>query len=175
MLVIVALGVGAAVAGLGGSGATREVAPVATAAVTAAPADGVVVHVLGAVAHPGLYRFAADARVVDAVAAAGGFTADADQGGVNLARALVDGEQLAVPKQGEAPASAAPGAPGGLVNLNTADATLLQTLPRIGPAMAQRIIDWREQNGGFQSVDDLRSVSGVGEVTFADLEPLVTV
>jgi competence protein ComEA len=144
------------------------------------------VHILGAVERPGLYELGVGGRGIDAVAAAGGFTAEADQGGLNLARLLVDGEQIVVPIVGEAPppgagGSAAPGggpvgaAAGGLVDLNTADAALLDTLPGVGPATAQRILDWRETNGGFTSIEDLLSVSGIGEKTFADLEGLVTV
>ncbi|TPW70202.1 ComEA family DNA-binding protein [Schumannella sp. 10F1B-5-1] len=149
------------------------------------------VHVTGQVAHPGLYRVAPDSRVIDVVGAAGGLTPEADAAAINLARRVDDGEQLHVPAVGEAPAaggsaggaSAGGGstggsggvAAGGIVNLNSADQAQLETLPRIGPALAQRILDWREQNGRFASVDDLREVSGIGEKTFAQLEPLVTV
>jgi competence protein ComEA len=133
-----------------------------------------VVHVLGAVAAPGLYELPVGSRVVDAIAAAGGFAVDADRGGVNLARLLVDAEQVHVPVVGGAPADAWSGA-SGLVNLNTADAAALQTLPRVGPALADRIIAWRDANGGFRSIDDLLSVSGIGDKTFEGLQPLVTV
>jgi competence protein ComEA len=134
------------------------------------------VHVLGAVAKPGLVELAAGARVVDAVAAAGGFTADADPAGVNLARPVVDGEQLVVlaigqvPPPGQAPGPAG-GATGGdgLVHLNTADVAALDTLPRIGPALAQRIIDWRDANGPFTSIDQLLEVTGIGDAVFAGL------
>ncbi|MFB6608846.1 ComEA family DNA-binding protein [Agromyces sp. NPDC056379] len=143
-------------------------------------APSVLVHVLGAVARPGLVELAAGSRVVDAVAAAGGFAADADPAGVNLARPLVDGEQLAVPVLGQVPPAAAPGGgaamPGvvdGLVHLNSAGVAELDTLPRIGPALAQRIIDWRDANGPFTSVDQLLDVAGIGDTVFAGLEPLV--
>ncbi len=134
------------------------------------------VHVLGQVAQPGLYELRDGDRVVDAIAAAGGLTADADPAGVNLARLLSDAEQLAVPAVGEVPAAgaAAPGvAADGRVDLNTADVSVLGTLPRIGPAMAQRIIEWRDANGPFSSVDDLLSVSGIGSKTVESLRPLV--
>lgn len=143
----------------------------------------VYVHVAGAVRHPGLYRLAAGARVVDAVAAAGGFTRTAEHAGVNLARPISDGEQLHVPRRGETPqvtpvdgtgALESPGAPG-LVNLNTADAATLETLPRIGPAIAARILEWREQNGRFTSVDDLLAVPGIGDKMLQNLRPKVTV
>ena len=138
-------------------------------------ADGapIFVHVLGQVAHPGLYELREGDRVVDAIAAAGGTTDAADPAGVNLARLLNDGEQLVVPAVGEAPAAAPGTASDGRVDLNTADATTLETLPRIGPAMAQRIIDWREQNGPITAVDDLLAVSGIGSKTVEALRPLV--
>jgi competence protein ComEA len=138
----------------------------------AAPEGALLVHVLGAVARPGIVELAPGARVVDAVAAAGGLTGEADSGGVNLARALVDGEQLMVPVVGEAPAAppeSAAGAGGGRVSLNGADAAELDTLPRIGPALAQRIIDWREANGPFTSTEQLLDVAGIGDAVFAGL------
>lgn len=133
----------------------------------------ILVDVLGEVAQPGLYELPEGARVVDAVAAAGGFTAGADRGAVNLARPLVDAEQLVVPALG-AEGQSAPGDEG-LINLNTADETQLETLPRIGPALAQRIVQWRESNGGFRSVEDLLAVTGIGAKTLNGLSALVTV
>lgn len=132
------------------------------------------VHILGEVEHPGLYALSDGDRAVDVVAAAGGFTKDADPGAVNLARFLSDGEQIVVPAVGEAAPASGPSADG-KVNLNTADATALETLPRIGPAMAQRILDWREQNGRFSAVEDLLDVAGIGDATFAGLKDLVTI
>lgn len=138
-------------------------APQSVAAPTVTPSSvEVYVHVAGAVDRPGLYRLHSGARVVDAIAAAGGFVAGADPSGVNLARAVSDGEQLHVPREGESPAAAAPGGDS-LVDLNTADAAALEALPRIGPALAERIIAWREENGRFTSVDDLLAVPGIGE------------
>jgi competence protein ComEA len=152
------------------------------------PSAVVLVHVLGAVAHPGLLSLPAGDRVQAAIDAAGGVTDGADLARVNLARELVDGEQLYVPVVGEDPPVADPpvvdaggvgaggaGGPSSLVDLNTADSATLETLPGIGPALAARIIAWRESNGGFSSVDDLREVSGIGDVRFAELEPLVRV
>lgn len=135
------------------------------------------VHVSGAVRTPGLYLLPAGARVVDAVAAAGGFSEDADRDAVNLARTLDDGEQLPVPREGEAaPAGAAAPAPAdGRVDLNAADAAMLETLPRIGPALAERIVAWREDNGGFTSVEDLLAVPGIGDKMLESLRDLVTV
>ena len=133
------------------------------------------IHVAGAVTAPGLYVLPEGSRVVDAVAAAGGFAADADEQALNLARPLGDGEQLHVARRGEAPPAAAVPAGDGRVNLNTADAQQLDTLPRIGPAMAERIISWREANGRFTSVEDLLAVPGIGEKMLASLRDLVSV
>lgn len=131
------------------------------------------VHVSGAVREPGLYRLADGARVVDVIAAAGGFADDADPAAVNLARQLTDGEQLHVAAAGEL--AAAPDAGDGRIDLNTADAAALETLPRIGPALASRIIAWRDDHGRFTSVDDLLAVSGIGEKMLAGLRDLVRV
>lgn len=131
------------------------------------------VHVTGAVARPGLFELAEGARVIDAIAAAGGFTETANRDELNLARLLTDGEQFTVPEIGEESADAA--ASDSRVNLNTADAAALDTLPRIGPAMAARILTWRESNGPFVTIDDLRNVAGIGDATFEGLRELITV
>lgn len=134
------------------------------------------VHVLGQVDNPGLYMLEADARVVDALAAAGGTLDDADLHAVNLARPLSDGEQLVVPVVGASTEGGdAASVEDGLIDLNNADQAALETLPRIGPALAQRIIQWRETNGRFQSVDDLLAVSGIGEKLLTGLRDLVRV
>ncbi|GAB2516027.1 helix-hairpin-helix domain-containing protein [Paramicrobacterium agarici] len=132
------------------------------------------VHVLGAVHTPGLYQLNDGARVMDAVAAAGGLTDAADETAINLARFVSDGEQVRVPTEGETEEQDGTDAQG-RVNLNTATSEELEALPRIGPSLAARIIAWREENGGFRSVDDLRNVSGIGEKTFASLKDLVTI
>jgi competence protein ComEA len=141
----------------------------------AAPRTDVVmlVHVLGAVRRPGLYPVSQGARVVDVVAAAGGFTEEADQAGVNLARLVADGEQVRVPAIGEAPAVEAGGGEGGRIDLNSATAEELDALPRIGPAIAERIVQWRQQNGPYASADDLLEVSGIGEKTVDGIRDLV--
>ncbi len=156
--------------------ASTPVEAVPFTAASAAPAT-LYVHVFGAVTQPGLYRLAEGARVVDVVAAAGGLAAEADSAAINLARPLTDGEQLYVPAVGEAPPDAGgQGAAGDTrINLNTADAGELDTLPRIGPAMAERILQWREDNGRFTSVEDLLAVPGIGEKMLAGLRDLVTV
>lgn len=147
---------------------------------TAPAAAEVLVHVLGAVNRPGLVSLKGGARVMDAVAASGGLTDDAEVSGINLARPLSDGEQLVVPRVGEViapPASgvASGGEAGTLVNLNTADLTHLQSLQGIGPALAQRILDWRTANGRFAAPADLLKVSGIGQKLFDSLKDQVTV
>lgn len=200
--------------GSGGSGGDHDVSPAHTDARSPSPSPSpgppepggdasmgesravILVHVLGSVLHPGVYELAEGSRAVDAVALAGGFAEGAEQSSLNLARPLVDGEQLRVLAVGEAPVAAAGGAggggspssgapgassggaggsPGALINLNSATALDLDTLPRIGPAMAERIITWRDENGPFASVDDLLQVTGIGDKTFESLRPLVTV
>lgn len=137
---------------------------------------GIYVHVLGEVQTPGLYLLAPDARLVDALAAAGGSLESADLRAINLARPITDGEQIIVPAEGETPEiPQTPGVVDSKVDLNTADLATLETLPRIGPALAQRIIDWREQNGGFRSVDDLLAVPGIGEKLMEGLREQVRV
>lgn len=174
VLVLVGLGCAVLVSMFSRGGAT-EVLPTASASAAPDAVLPIFVHVLGAVERPGLYELADGARTVDAIAAAGGFTDDADQSGVNLARFVSDGEQLRVPAIGEVSAAAPGVTASGLVNLNTADMAALETLPRVGPALAGRIIDWREANGGFGSVEDLLNVSGIGEKTFAGLKDRVSV
>lgn len=133
------------------------------------------VHVSGAVLEPGLYVLRDDARVVDAIAAAGGFAEGADEDAVNLARPVGDGEQVVVPVIGAVPDAAAPVSGDGRINLNTATESELDTLPRIGPAMAARIIQWRDDNGRFTSVEDLLAVPGIGDKMLEALSDLVTV
>lgn len=138
-----------------------------------------VVHVAGAVHEPGLVEMSTGARVAEAIALAGGATEEADLDALNLAAPVVDGQQVYVPAVGEAvpQQSTGGGAPdrGGLININTADADALETLPGIGPALAERIITWRTDNGPFASVDALTNVSGIGPATLARLRDQVTV
>lgn len=165
---------------------------------TPVPPTRALVHVVGQVRNPGVVEVAAGARVVDAVAAAGGVRRPADLSLINLARPVVDGEQIVVPRPGEtvspgpAPpgtgltAPGAPAAPGGspqpaspsasaVINLNLATSAELEELPGVGPVLAQRIIDWRTEHGQFTDVEELGEVSGIGEKVLAALRPRVTV
>ena len=141
----------------------------------------VVVDVAGDVRHPGIAELREGSRVVDALRAAGGAQPGTDLTGLNLARVLVDGEQIvvggsAVQSGAAAAAPATGGTPTGtLVNLNTADVTTLESLPEVGPVTAQSIISWRTEHGGFTSVDELLEVDGIGDATLAKLTPYVTV
>jgi competence protein ComEA len=164
----------AAAAGLTGSSDLAD-APVET--------QKIVVHVIGEVVSPGIVELDAGARLSEALDAAGGPTSAAALSGVNLARVLSDGEQVAVPNEVELaadpdrftqPSVAAPSS-GGRIHLNSADAATLEQLPRVGPSLAQRIIDWRTVNDGFTSVDQLLDVSGIGQKTLEELRDLVTV
>jgi competence protein ComEA len=175
VLVLVGLGCAILVSALGNHGSSAEVArPTLAASASPFAQATIFVHILGAVEQPGLYQLSEGDRAIDAVAAAGGFLDTADDTQLNLARVLIDGEQIYVPVIGEVPA-AAPGTTQGKVNINTADAAALDTLPRVGPAMAARIIDWREANGRFATIEDLMGVSGIGDKTFDGLKDLVTV
>lgn len=146
------------------------------------------VHVVGQVRHPGVVRLPMGSRVQDAVQAAGGPSPSADLNHLNLARPVVDGEQIVVPKPGENIAAGGPsvaagggvgptsaGPVGGLIDLNTADATALDSLPGVGPVIAKRILDWRTEHGRFTSVDELGEVTGIGDKLMAQIGPKVRV
>ena len=143
----------------------------------------IVVYITGAVPRPGVYALAQGSRVQDAISAAGGFLADADKTGINLARALEDGEQLDIaytsgsspvigtpaPAATEAPSSAE------LININTASEAELITLPGIGHTTALKIIAYRETNGPFANAEDIINVSGIGPGTYQRIKDLITV
>lgn len=141
------------------------------------------VHVAGAVAAPGVYSVPEGSRVQDAVTAAGGFASDASSDAVNLARALVDGEQVFIPtaEQVQAGVVASPASSGqssehaSLVNINTADASALETLSGVGPATAAAIISDREENGPFASIEDIQRVSGIGEKKYEAIKDAICV
>lgn len=163
---------------------------VASPAVSGGSGPAVVTHVVGEVREPGLVELPSGARIADAVQAAGGPTDKADLSGVNLARPVTDGEQILVPRPGEAvevmdgaggTGADAPGATtgaaagGDVVDVNTADIAALETLPGIGPALAQAVIEWRTENGPFASVDELEDVPGIGPSVLADIREQVRV
>jgi competence protein ComEA len=184
--IVVALVLG--VSRLGGGGGPAP--PAEAEAPIAVQEDGggggrVVVHVAGAVRRPGVYRLSASARVDDAVARAGGATRRADLGGLNLAAKVADGRQVLVPERvrsaggaapaaGAAAAGAAP-AEGQPLNVNTATLEQLDLLSGIGPVTAQKILDLREERGGFASVEELGEVPGIGEKRMESLRAELTV
>ncbi|WP_224046586.1 helix-hairpin-helix domain-containing protein [Arthrobacter sp. NicSoilB4] len=152
----------------------------------------IIVHVAGAVVRAGIVELPQGSRLHEAIAAAGGSAPDADPDQLNLAAVLEDGQKVLVPRRGETvPAGSAPaadtGAPGGTagggagpasdgkISLNTAGVDELATLPRVGPVLAQRIVEWRTQHGRFQRVEELDAVDGVGPKLLAALLPLVRV
>jgi competence protein ComEA len=191
---------GSAVAGVSstptgaGSAASTSKGSVSSPVSTASPTALVVVDVAGRVRRAGLVRLPVGARVADAIQAAGGALPGVDLTSINLAKVVSDGEQVLVgaatisgsqtggghgsagsPTAAGAAGTGAGAGAGGIVNLNTATLEQLQTLPGVGPVLAQRILDWRTAHGRFSSVDDLREVSGIGDRRFADLAPLLRV
>ncbi|GFN22561.1 MAG: ComEA family DNA-binding protein [Thermoanaerobacteraceae bacterium] len=140
----------------------------------------ITVHVAGAVERPGVYQLPAGARVNEAVQVAGPLP-EANPHALNLAAPLQDGQQVVVPRQGEegsapaSPGAAAGGVSRGKININTASLEELDSLPGIGPALAQRILDYRQQHGPFRTIEDLQNVSGIGVKRFEELKELITV
>ena len=167
--------------GGGASPATVSLPPTggarATGAAPAAPVRELWVDVAGAVRRPGLYKVPAGSRLAAAVERAGGVSRRGDEAGVNLAAPLHDGEQVIVPRRGAAAGSAAPAGPGtaaaggsaGPISLSQATEAQLETLDGIGPALAGRILEYRQQHGGFRSLDELKEVSGIGDKRFEAL------
>ncbi len=152
-----------------------------TAAVPVAESGALVVDVRGAVRRPGVRELPAGSRVLDAVRAAGGLRAGRGYGAVNLARLLVDGEQVIVGRRagsGPAPAGSGPGSgsdPAAVIDLNSATAEQLEELDGVGEVLAGRIVAWREANGRFTAVEDLIDVEGIGEATLSGLRDSVRV
>jgi competence protein ComEA len=161
------------------SGAAASGAPAVR--VEARPAGAALVHVAGAVRHPGVYRMRDGDRIQDAVRRAGGARHGGDLNAINLAAKVADGQQVVVPRRATAATAGAPAdAPGDAgtapqqpISLNTATAEQLDTLDGVGPATAQKILDWRRQHGGFRSIDDLGEVPGIGPKKLAALRTKV--
>jgi competence protein ComEA len=163
-----------------GASEQPRAAPIVRGEARAAETPKLIVHVVGAVRRPGLYRLREGARIADALARAGGATGKADLTVVNLAAPLSDGVQVVVPRRlAGAGAAAAPSAgsspvaPQGPVHLNTATLEQLDSLPGVGPVTAQKILDYRVQNGGFASVDELDAVPGIGPARMDQLREAV--
>jgi competence protein ComEA len=165
---------------LAGAGSARETRAVAQPAeLRAAPTPRLVVHVVGAVRRPGLYRLQDGSRIADAVRRAGGATRRADLSLVNLAAPVSDGSQVMVPRRappvapGAPPAGPGTSAPAGPLHLNTATVDQLDELPGVGPVTAQKIVDYRTEHGAFSSVDDLDAIPGIGPARLEQLRELV--
>jgi competence protein ComEA len=179
-LVVLLTVAGSRLAGVGASRGPASATPLTRVGGSApggpAPAQRLVVHVVGAVRRAGLFRLQDGSRVADAITRAGGATRRADLAAVNLAAPLVDGQQVVVPRRGPPGTSAPPGAPasGSKVSLGAATVEQLDGLPGIGPVTAQKIVDWRTTHGPFGSVDDLDDVPGIGPAKVDQLRDLVT-
>jgi competence protein ComEA len=175
VLLLVALTLAGRAAFRGDRDGTSFAAPAALRA-EPAPVRKVLVHVVGAVRKPGLYRLDEGSRLDDAIRAAGGPKPKAALALVNLAAPVADGQQIVVPVRGEGGGGGvetAPGTTGERVHLNTATLEELDTLPGIGPITAQKILDYRAEHGAFSSVEELDAVPGIGPATLAELEELV--
>ncbi len=174
LVLLVALGVSAVVAILVSLNSAKPV-PVANL-ISSEPMPVVLpdcyVHIVGEVQKPGIYDLPFDSRVFEAIFAAGGFTDKADQGSINLARAIGDGEQIVVLAKGQVTPVTAQGK--NAISLNSATQSQLEELPGVGPTLAARIIDWRLANGGFKKIEDLRNVSGIGNKLFLQIKPKAT-
>ena len=178
-LVVLALA-GRFVLGAGAASEGRGAADVVVAPVRASPTPPLVVHVVGAVRQPGLYRLARGKRVADAVSSAGGATAGADLALLNLAAPLADGQQIVVPARARPAAGGSSGsggegaaAPAGPVSLSAATLEQLDALPGVGPVTAQKILDYRAQHGAFSSVRELDAIPGIGPARLEQLKGLV--
>jgi competence protein ComEA len=175
-----ASGAGAAAGGPGPGGPVGGAPAVASQTTGPALAATVTVHVVGEVRHPGVYELPGGSRARDAVAAAGGLLGAAEQAAINMARVVADGEQIAVPRQGQGAAVGGAAVSGAAarsakIDLNTASEAQLDTLPGVGPATAGKIVSDRTENGPFRTVDDLLRVPGIGPSKLEALKDLVTV
>ncbi len=159
-------------------GSAADPAGAGSPGASASASTRLVVYVVGAVRRPGLYRLASGSRIADAVARAGGVTRKADPAALNLAAPLADGEQVLVPAMLPRAVAAAqgapvPGVPVGPIQLSSATAEQLDSLPGVGPVTAQKILDYRTEHGAFRSVDDLDDVPGIGPSRVEQLRGLV--
>lgn len=176
LIIAIGLGVAAVVAILVSLNSSKslEAAPTKSETSVAVQLPDCYVHIVGEVLKPGIYNLPSSSRVFDAVFAAGGFTGKADEGSINLARSVSDGEQIVVLGKGVATASLVEVNPGRPISLNRGSVTQLENLPGVGPTLAARIIDWRLANGGFKKIEDLKKVSGIGNKLFLQIKAKAT-
>jgi competence protein ComEA len=164
--------------------ATENKGHSASMAQVASPSPSVLVDVSGSVKRPGVYGVGDGARIEDAIQQAGGPLPKADLGALNLAQVVIDGQQIAVPRKGEVVEPVTAGttggtststpAPGQMISLNSADEPTLETIPGVGPVTAQKIIDYRTTKGGFDSVEQLLDIDGIGPATLENIRPYVS-
>ncbi|WP_445149970.1 helix-hairpin-helix domain-containing protein [Baekduia sp. Peel2402] len=173
---------GSAPAGSHAAAGASSSAPAVSVSAPSAAARRAVVHVVGAVREPGVYRVNDGTRVEDTIERAGGATARADLSAINLAAKVADGQQVVVPRRGAVAATSAPGtgaagSPGGgaPINLNSATAEQLDTLDGVGPSTATKILEYRTAHGGFSSIEDLAQIPGIGPKRLESLRRQVTV
>lgn len=140
--------------------------------------EKIYVDVSGQVKNPGVYQVEEGSRIFEVIDKAGGLLSSAQTDQVNQAETVIDGQKIVIPKEGEDAEpypGASPGSSGGLININTADSAALQELSGVGPATAEKIIDYRNRNGKFHQKEDLKNVSGIGEKTFEKLQDKITI
>ncbi len=155
---------------------TITLQPRVVASPTPPPVTSIEVYVTGAIDKPDVYKLPIGSIVKDLISSAGGATSDADLESINLAQRLNDQDHIHVPHKGEAvPTPNSGSGAGGLININTADAKALDTLPGIGPATAQGIIDYRTNNGLFKKIEDIKNVPRIGDALFEKIKDMITV
>lgn len=154
----------------------EDQAQVSAEATEEAPAEDIYVDISGQVKNPGVYKVSDGTRLFEVIELAGGLGTEADPDGFNQAEIVSDGQKVIIPAKGEV--NSLPGSQGmtssGLININTADSTALQEIPGIGPATADKIIAYRNENGRFTSKEDIKKVSGIGDKTYEKMKDKIT-
>lgn len=180
--VLITIGIIALLSGIAGLGyhllkppAPQEIISDNTSSSTPAEPEKIMVSLAGAVKNPGVYTLKTGDRLYQVIDLAGGFTEEAATEQINLARLLKDEDHFYIPKKGEITDNPFSSTSGGKININTATQASLETLPGIGPALASRIIAYRQTNGPFKTIEEIKEVSGIGEKRFEAIKDLITV